>query len=101
MDSARTYRQNDARMVCYLSAESLLGPHLANNLLNLGIETQARQGMEELGLSVQTILDEEAEPVSETADSGGWLLAIWTRCLRWKFQLSDSACVTSTAFSIR
>lgn len=45
-----------------LSAEYLLGRHLANNLLNLGIEAQARQAMEELGLTVETILQEEAEP---------------------------------------
>lgn len=62
VNTARTYRQNDVRVVCYMSAEYLLGPHLANNLLNLGIETQARQAMQELGLNVQNILDEEAEP---------------------------------------
>jgi len=62
VNTARTYRQNDVRVVCYLSAEFLLGPHLANNLLNLGIETQAWQAMEELELNVQNILDEEEEP---------------------------------------
>jgi starch phosphorylase len=62
VNTARTYRQNDVRVVCYLSAEYLLGPHLANNLLNLGIQTQAWQAIEELGLNVQTILDEEQEP---------------------------------------
>src|SRR5882724_8559006 len=62
VNTARTYRQKDVRVVCYLSAEYLLGPHLANNLLNLRIEAQAKQAMEELGLNVQTILDQEEEP---------------------------------------
>ena len=31
------YHESDARVVAYLSAEFLPGPHLANNLLNLGI----------------------------------------------------------------
>ncbi|MBV9267968.1 MAG: glycogen/starch/alpha-glucan phosphorylase [Acidobacteriaceae bacterium] len=62
VNTARTYRQNDVRVVCYLSAEYLLGPHLGNNLLNLGIESQSHQAMQELGLNVQTILDEEEEP---------------------------------------
>jgi starch phosphorylase len=62
VNTARTYREADVRVVCYLSAEYLLGPHLANNLLNLGIEDHARQAIEELGLNVQAILDEEEEP---------------------------------------
>jgi len=31
------YRREDVRIVSYLSAEFLLGPHLENNLINLGI----------------------------------------------------------------
>src|ERR1700742_3898378 len=45
-----TYLEKDARMVAYLSAEFLLGPHLANNLLTLGIETQMREALQQLGL---------------------------------------------------
>src|SRR5512139_585955 len=33
----RTYAEHNARVVAYLSAEFLPGPHLANNLLSLGI----------------------------------------------------------------
>jgi len=62
VNTARTYREADVRVVCYLSAEYLLGPHLGNNLLNLGIEDHARQAIKELGLNVQAILDEEEEP---------------------------------------
>ena len=58
MNTVRTYRDNDVRVVCYLSAEYLPGPHLANNLLNLSIEAQAHQAMEELGLTPQAIVDE-------------------------------------------
>jgi glycogen phosphorylase len=62
VNTIQTYVQQDARIVCYFSAEFLLGPHLGNNLLNLGIEAQARQAMRELGLDAAAILDEEQEP---------------------------------------
>jgi len=62
VNTIQTYVQQDVRIVCYFSAEFLLGPHLGNNLLNLGIEPQARQAMRELGLDVAAILDEEQEP---------------------------------------
>ena len=61
-NSVQTYFKEDVRVVCYFSAEYLLGPHLANNLLNLGIEEQARTAMRELGLEPQAIFDQEEEP---------------------------------------
>ena len=62
VNTIQTYSQQDVRVVCYFSAEFLLGPHLGNNLLNLGIESEAIQAMQELGLTPQSILDEEEEP---------------------------------------
>ena len=62
VDTSRTYSEQDARIVCYFSAEFLLGPHLGNNLLNLGITDPAFQAMRELSQSPQAILDTEEEP---------------------------------------
>ncbi len=56
------YHERDARVVAYLSAEFLPGPHLANNLLNLGIVEPARQAIAELGLSLDELLEAEEEP---------------------------------------
>jgi len=50
------------KAVCYLSAEFLPGPHLGNNLLNLGIYEETRQAMEQLGLKLEEIVDREEEP---------------------------------------
>ena len=60
--SARTYKESNARTVCYLSAEFLLGPHLVNNLINLGILEKARAAGEELGLDFPAIVEQEEEP---------------------------------------
>jgi starch phosphorylase len=57
-----TYREHNARMVVYLSAEFLPGPHLANNLLNLGVTAQTRQAMSEIGLNLDDLLEQEEEP---------------------------------------
>jgi glycogen phosphorylase len=58
----RNYSGHDVRLVCYLSAEFLMGPHLANNLLNLGVEDAIREATKELGLDLNRIVAEESEP---------------------------------------
>jgi starch phosphorylase len=60
--TARTLRQTDVRVVAYLSAEFLIGPHLANNIVNLGIEQETRDATELLGLNYDDLIEEEAEP---------------------------------------
>jgi starch phosphorylase len=52
----------NAKLACYLSAEFLLGPHLGNNLLNLGIEEEARRAVRELGQDFDGVLACEEEP---------------------------------------
>jgi len=60
--TARTYKDAGARTVCYLSAEYLLGPHLVNNLINLGIMDKARKAGKELSLDFEGIMETEEEP---------------------------------------
>jgi glycogen phosphorylase len=56
------YHDRQSRTVCYLSAEFLLGPHLGNNLLNLGVFEEVRQAVSVLGLSLDAVLGQEEEP---------------------------------------
>jgi glycogen phosphorylase len=60
--TATTYTENQSRTVCYLSAEFLLGPHLGNNLINLGLYDNMVQAVTELGLDFKALLDHEEEP---------------------------------------
>ena len=60
--TARTYKREQARTVCYLSAEFLLGPHLVNNLINLGLLSTARAVAVDLGLDFEAVVDQEQEP---------------------------------------
>ncbi|MDD8014261.1 MAG: glycogen/starch/alpha-glucan phosphorylase [Acidobacteriota bacterium] len=50
------------KTVAYLSAEFLPGPHLANNLLCLGLFGETRKAMDRLGINLDDLLDQEEEP---------------------------------------
>ena len=60
--TVETYIKKDVKVVCYLSAEFLVGPHLGNNLINLGVYDQVRQAVEESGLDLKELIEEEEEP---------------------------------------
>jgi glycogen phosphorylase len=60
--TVETYWKSDVRVVAYLSAEFLLGPHLENNLLNLDLTDQARQAVANLGWDYNEIVEQEPEP---------------------------------------
>jgi glycogen phosphorylase len=56
------YAKHNVRTVYYLSAEFLMGPYLANNILNLGIEDVIRQVTGELDLDLNHLIGQESEP---------------------------------------
>ncbi|ACC75392.1 glycogen/starch/alpha-glucan phosphorylase (plasmid) [Paraburkholderia phymatum STM815] len=58
----QTYAAQELRVACYLSAEFLIGPQLGNNLVNLGIEDNARAAMQSLGQDLDSLLALEEEP---------------------------------------
>jgi glycogen phosphorylase len=60
--SFTTLREERVRVVSYLSAEFLVGPHLGNALINLGIYEQVREAVTLLGLDFNRLLDQEQEP---------------------------------------
>jgi glycogen phosphorylase len=57
-----SYSRNDIRAVHYLSAEFLMGPYLANNMLNLEIQNEVRQATKELDLDLDNLIRQESEP---------------------------------------
>jgi starch phosphorylase len=62
ISTAAVYTKNASRTVAYLSAEFLMGPHLGNNLINLGIFERVKQCMTELGFNFENLLQQEEEP---------------------------------------
>ena len=62
VSSARSYLEEKRRTVIYLSAEYLIGPQLGSNLLALGLEDAAREGLATLGITLDDLLEHEEEP---------------------------------------
>lgn len=60
--TVQTYMNPNVKVVAYLSAEFLEGPHLGNNLINLGLYDQVKQAVTESGLDLDTLLAQEEEP---------------------------------------
>ena len=61
-ETLENYLARDVKVACYLSAEFLMGPQLENNLVNLGIQAEAREAAEALGLTLDEVLAHEEEP---------------------------------------
>jgi len=64
-DQMMSYYLTDSKPqkeVSYLSAEFLIGPQLANNLLNLGIQKDAEEALDEYGYSLDDIFEVAEEP---------------------------------------
>jgi len=62
LNSLSHLRDKNLKIVSYLSAEFLMGPHLGNNLVNLGIMEPVRQAVAGLGQNLDDLLCQEEEP---------------------------------------
>ena len=61
--TVQAFRAQEVKLVCYFSAEFLIGPQLANNLVNLGIEAQARVAMQAMGQDLDAMIARDDDGV--------------------------------------
>jgi starch phosphorylase len=54
--------ENPVKVVAYLSAEFLTGPHLGNSLVNLGLWAEAQDAVASVGQDLGALLEQEEEP---------------------------------------
>jgi starch phosphorylase len=52
----------NTKVVAYLSAEFLVGPHLGNSLVNLGLQDAAEDAVARAGSNLTALLEQEEEP---------------------------------------
>ncbi len=58
----KTFDKEDPKIVYYMSMEFLMGRALGNNLINLTAYHEVQEALEELGLDINVIEDQEPDP---------------------------------------
>ncbi len=58
----KVYKEKNVKKVYYLSMEFLVGRALGNNLLNLGYYEDIKKALDEMGLDINFIEDQERDP---------------------------------------
>ena len=86
METQKAYEKEDPKMVYYMSMEFLMGRALGNNLINLKAYKPVAEALEELGLDLNLIEDQE------TGTSGsmfpGFPGNAGISCIRLRYPLS-------------
>ncbi len=62
LDTQNAYEKQDPKIVYYMSMEFLMGRALGNNLINLTAYNEVKEALEELGLDLNVIEDQEPDP---------------------------------------
>ena len=90
----RSFDKQDPKMVYYMSMEFLMGRALGNNLINLKAYKQVKEALEEMGLNLDVIEDQEPDPVVLQP-------ALWNPSQHWAMQHMAVESVTVTECSNR
>lgn len=62
IQSRDAHFKSDEKLVCYLSAEFLIGKQLHKNILNIGCWQQVNEVLKEFNLTSEGLLEQESEP---------------------------------------
>ena len=62
MTTQKEYEKQDPKMVYYMSMEFLMGRALGNNLINLQAYDSVKEALEELGVDINVVEDQEPDP---------------------------------------
>ena len=62
MTSQEEYEKQDPKMVYYLSMEFLMGRALGNNIINLQAYKPVKEALDELGVDLNVVEDQEPDP---------------------------------------
>ena len=77
MATQQVIEKDDPKILYYMSMEFLMGRALGNNLINLGAYGEVKEALEEIGLDLSVIEDQEPDPALGNGGLGRLLLLLW------------------------
>lgn len=89
MATQQVIEKDDPKILYYMSMEFLMGRALGNNLINLGAYGEVKEALEEIGLDLSVIEDQEPDPLLEMVDLAGWQHVLWILLLPWAMPHMD------------
>lgn len=75
----KEYEKQDAKTVYYLSMEFLMGRALGNIIINLAARKEIKEAIEELGLDLNAIEDQEPDAALGNGGLGRLAACFWIR----------------------
>lgn len=68
----KQFEKDDPKMVYYMSMEFLLGRALGNNLINMTAYKEVKEALDEMGIDLNVIEDQEPDPALGNGGLDGW-----------------------------
>ena len=94
------FDKEDPKILYYMSMEFLMGRALGNNLINLTAYDDVKEALEEIGVDINSIEDEEPDPALGNGGLGR-LAALWNLWPLWDILPMAAGSVTATVCSNR
>ena len=98
MATQQVIEKDDPKILYYMSMEFLMGRALGNNLINLGAYGEVKEALEEIGLDLSVIEDQEPDPALGNGGLGRQHV-LWILLLLWAMPHMDVESVTATVCS--
>ena len=79
----KQYEKDDPKTVYYMSMEFLLGRALGNNLINMTAYKEVKEALEEMGIDLNVIEDQEPDPALGNGGLGRLAACNTGICILW------------------
>ncbi len=101
MATHKAYEKKDVKTVYYMSMEFLMGRALGNMIINLKEDKVVREVLDEMGVNLDLLEDEEPDATLGNGGLGRLAPAFWIPYPRWAIRLTAVVSATNMVCSSR